>query len=114
MMYGNGNALVRRRYISTEVNDGARGASIPANETSTTAGSDKQVMRHFAMQPTIRCVPHYLSYIEPDIGNESTFSLAPVGARTRTFLALGGSTNLCPNTTTLNAVANHALAIQFD
>lgn len=113
MLYA-GTTLVRRRYITSEILDAAAVAFVPGNESSLGVGGDKQVLRHYAIQPAIRCVPHYLCFIRDDIGDESTFTETPAGARSRSFLALGGSTQQCPNTASANAVATHSLAMQYD
>lgn len=113
LMYYAGVTLVRRRYITSEINDASAVAFIPGNETSLGVGGDKQVLRHYAIQPTIRCVPHFLCYADADISNEGTFSETPAGSRARTFLALGG-TAPCPTTASANSVATHRLAMQYD
>lgn len=113
LMYYAGPTLVRQRYITTEVNDASAVAFIPGNVSSLGVGGDKQVLRHYAVQPTIRCVPHFLCYISADIGNESTFSETPSGSRSRTFLTLGG-TSACPTTASANNIATHLMAMQYD
>lgn len=62
--------------------------SMPGTPMSTIVGGNVQLFRHFAMQPTIICVPQVLSYYGTEIPTETTFTATPIGATSHTYLAL--------------------------
>ena len=92
----------------------ATGAMFPGGNTSTLIGVNVYTARHFTIQPTgIFVVPQVLTYMDLEIGNESVFSLIPVGATSRTYLTLGSAGN-GPTNASMNNISTHRLAIQFE
>lgn len=112
------NPVLRRRsWIGGGLrNDGQAVCFFPSSINSTAVGSDRQVMRHYALQPEIRVVPFYVSYIDAEIGNNSTFEAITSGVAPRTFLALGAITGNqgYPERASLNSHESHKLAMQYD
>jgi hypothetical protein len=83
----------------------------------TLVGGEAQVMRHFGMQPTVTCVPDFLSYLSTEIGTTSTFTATPVGVTPITYLALGpdGSGNIAaPGIASVHASPYHMLAMRWE
>jgi hypothetical protein len=97
----------------SQISDSRSYAMFPGSATSTAVGANKQAARHFAFQPTIRCVPFFLSYFDAEIGAESAFTAVTAGVAERAFLTLGG-TSATPTHCSLNNIATHRLAMQYD
>lgn len=107
-----GSDLLRKTYLTTEVSDSRSYCLFPGGATSTLVSGDVQVVRHFGYQPIIRCVPYFVGYLSAEIGDESTFTATPIGAASRTYLALGGTG--IPDTCSPVNVSTHRVAMQFD
>lgn len=83
----------------------------------TLANGEAQVMRHFGMQPTVTCIPDFLSYLSTEIGTTSTFTATPVGVTPITYLALGKDASgypAAPGITSVHANASHMLAMRWE
>lgn len=87
------SSFARTTYLSSSFSDGTGFCLIPGNISTTLVSGDVQVFRHFGFitSGAVVCIPHYLSYLDSEIGNESTFTATPVGSTAITYLALGGS-----------------------
>lgn len=107
-----GTSCYRAINCGSEINDGLAYCFMPGAATVTAVGANKQAVRHYAMQPTIRCVPFLLTYIDSEIGSESTFAAVTSGVASRTFLTLGGTSG--PTNASMNNTASHRLAMQYD
>ena len=81
----------RYTYITSLIHDQAGYSLYPSAGTSTLVSGQPQVFRHFDSQPQVRCVPFMLSFMNGEIGDLSTFTSTPVGATSRTYLALAGT-----------------------
>ena len=81
----------RYTYITSLIDDQAGYSLYPSADTSTLVSGQPQVFRHFGSQPQVRCVPFMLSFLNGEIGDLSTFTATPVGATSRTYLALAGT-----------------------
>lgn len=106
----------RRSYGRSETADG-RGVCIwPSALTSTLISGTAQVIRHFMCLPAIRCVPFLVSYVNGEIGSQTTFTATPIGATARTYLTLGGTTEGPLNCgLTINGVfTNLRIAMQYE
>lgn len=87
------SALVRCTYnvaLGSLDYDYAGYALYPGVIGSLVSGAP-QVIRHFVMTPEIQCVPFLVGYNDTEIGDLSTFTATPVGATSRTYLALSGT-----------------------
>jgi len=104
--------LRRQTYLASLISDTTAFCMFPGANTTTLVGADVQVMKHFFYAPTITVCPFVVSYIHAEIGNESTFTATPVGATSRTFVALGATG--VPTNCSINAASNHCLAMQYD
>lgn len=104
--------LERTTYITSEVNDVNAYCMFPGAATTTQVGSDVQGIKHFGYTPEIKVIPFFLSYLESEIGSESTFTATPVGVTTRTYLTLGGTGS--PVACSVNASSSHKLAMQYE
>lgn len=63
---------------------------IPGDATTPTfVGSDAQVLLHFGFFPRVQPIHGLLCVKTSEFGADSTFTAAPVGATTRTYLVLG-------------------------
>lgn len=91
---------MRWTYVTASNADSYGYALFPGGQTVTLVSGSPQVMRHWMMQPQIRCVPFLVSFVNSEIGDLSTFTATPVGDTSRTFLAL--STD-CPSSCGIGA-----------
>lgn len=105
-------ALERRTYITSEVNDTSAYCLFPGAATTTQVGADVQGIKHFGYTPEIKVIPFFLSYLDSEIGSESTFTATPVGVTPRTYLTLGGTG--VPINCSATTSATHKLAMQFE
>lgn len=106
-------SLARKSYVTAEIDDTNAVCLFPGGNTTTLVGADVQLMRHFGYQPTIRCVPFYLGFLNAEIGNEATFTATPVGVTSRTYLALGNAAGV-PINCSPQGQGTHKLAMQYD
>lgn len=104
--------------LSTAVDDGNSICFFPGLVGGATlVDGEVQVIRHFGMQPTVTCIPDFLSYLNTEIGTTSTFTATPVGVTPITYLALGsdGSGNIAaPGTASVHASTYHMLAMRWE
>lgn len=104
--------LERTTYITSEVNDTSLFCLFPGAATTTQIGADVQAIKHFGYTPEIKVIPFFLSYLESEIGSESTFTATPVGVTPRTYLTLGGTG--APVNCSATKDPEHKLAMQFE
>lgn len=105
-------SLNRNTYVSSSINDVSRFCMIPGANTSTAVGGDVQLFRHFGMQPAVICCPFLLTYMDAEIGSESTFSVTPMGVTSRTYLTLGGAAG--PTFCGADAAATDRIAVVWE
>lgn len=86
-----GAICCRYTYITSLIDDQMGYSLYPSAATSTLVSGQPQVFRHFGSQPQVRCVPFMLSFLNGEVGDLSTFTSTPVGATSRTYLALAGA-----------------------
>lgn len=89
--YSENNTGYRYTYTTASNLDYFGYCLFPGGLSVTLVDGSPQVMRHWMAQPQIRCVPFMVSFIDGEIGDMSTFTATPVGATSRTYLALGGT-----------------------
>lgn len=63
----------------------------PGAGTSTTVGSDVQLMKHYMTTPKIRPLAAILGYVNSEIGPGSPLSITAYGGTARTYLPVGSA-----------------------
>lgn len=111
--YTTNSVLQRSTYVTSEIMELQNYCHYPSlTSTPSLVGSDVQLIRHFGLQPTNRCVPFLLSYRDAELGSESEATFTPMGSTARVYLTLGGTA--APTNCSANNTADIKLMMQYE